>query len=209
MKKRLIHIALLVASAQPLIANAAEISTFADLLYWHVSEETTSNWSNIITPPNSIAMDYTAANIVFDWDFGFRLGFTYEPTCNLWDSRLYWTNFSSGKSLGVSPTGQIITSEFFSGFVSEDIFFNADFNWHININMIDYDASHEFTVGNCLSLRPSIGVKAATVNQTMRAEWDAVLYTSAEKVKHNYYGIGPTFGLEGKWNICNTLFLPS
>lgn len=185
----------------------AALTPFTDLLIWEISEQTSSIWSNITTTPASNVYDYRIQNTDFDWQPGLRVGFLYEPEQKYWDSRLYWTYFSTDRKYKLPAYGQIISPGFFSSFLSLDTFFGVDFDWRIAINMLDYNISHEFPVTDGMSLRPSIGVKAGTIHQHIHVDWDADVYGATEKVKNNFSGIGPTFGMDLKWNFFRNFLL--
>jgi len=209
MKKHLRHIAFILSSSVPWIATAQELSIFGDLLVWHASQQTGATWAQIVTQPTPTQTNFAEPNAAFDWHSGFRAGFLYQPTCDFWDSKLYWTYFSTKTGSLFPVSDQLMVSEFFSGnvFFSGDAFFGSDLSWRLVMNNLDYEASHSFDIGDCFTLRPSIGIKAATINQAVSITWDAIIYQSEEKLKNNFFGIGPTFGIDGKWHIYKGLSL--
>lgn len=207
MKKFLRYSLTLWIGIQSLGAYAAGVSAFGDLLVWHASEETTSIWSSVITtsPPNTT--DFDAKNINFNWDPGFRVGIAYEPVNPFWDTKLSWTHFTTQSRINSPPANQLIIPEFFSGFLSENVFFGSNIDWKLAMNMIDLEASHQFNVTPSFILRPAIGIKGGTIDQTVDTLWNAVLYTSTEKVRNNFSGIGPSFGIDANWNFYHELNL--
>lgn len=202
MKQLIKYIVFLLVSIMPLSAEAYSSSIFAELLVWNASEQTSTSWANVITSPTSNTTDFSPKNVDFNWHHGFRGGFLYEPTCD-WETKLYWTYFAADKNIHYAPAAQIIIPEFFSGFLSGDIFFGANLNWQLVMNTIDFEVRHKFHIGKSLILRPSIGIKAGTINQAINAKWNAVILTSTEKLENNFFGVGPSFGIEGEWNIYN------
>lgn len=181
----------------------AALSSFFDLLLWDLSEETTSVWSTITTTPSTTVHDYQVQNVNFDWKPGFRGGLLYGSDTCFWDSKLYWTYYSTDKKYQIPAYGNIISPEFFSGFLSLDPFFGANIDWRVMFNMIDYNLSHAFSPIDDITLRPAIGIRIGTIHQNIHAYWDADVFNATEKVKNNFSGLGPTFGLDGRWNIYN------
>lgn len=206
MIKQLIFILFILISLlfNPIAAKG--LSPFAELLVLHASQETSSNWATVISGANR-TLDFDATNINFHWSPGFRGGFQYESPCSSWDTKFYWTYFQTKKSNGFSIADQIIIPEFFSGFLSGNFFFGANINWQLVINTLDFELGRKFNISESISLRPSIGLKAATINQAILSRWNAGIYTATEHVKHNYSGVGPCLGIETQWNIYHTLSL--
>lgn len=180
---------------------AAKVTPSIDILVWHPSQETSSFWASIVTDPTANEIVYTPPNNQFNWDPGFRVGLLYSPASNFWDLRLYWTYFSTEKDNNVALGAQIIAPEFFSGFLSKDLFFGANVNWQLIMHTFDLKMSHTFNVGRSFTLCPMVGVKAGTIHQKVNAKWDAAIYESTENVKHHFRGIGPSFGLETLWEF--------
>jgi hypothetical protein len=207
MKKLVKNSLFLLLSLQSITAYASGFSFFADYLNWHASEETGSSWASDITSPRVGAVTFTPENINFNVGPGVRAGVSYEPTSAFWDTRLYWTHYGTKASSDVSRSAQILVPEFFSGFLSDNFFFSGSVNWKIVMNTIDLDISHQFQLAETLALRPLIGIKGATINQTIHSNWDAVIYTSTERVTNDFAGLGPTFGLAATWNIIDSLNL--
>jgi hypothetical protein len=202
MKKLLTNIVFLLMSLLPVSACASGgVSVFAEALEWLPSEQS----SSILTSDISLALPanviFAPKNISFKMSTGFRGGIRYEPEGRFFDTAFFWTYLPSNTSTTFAAASQIVAPEFFSGFASGNFFFGSHFNWNLVMNMFDLQASHAFAVGKSFTLRPALGVKGGTINQTINATWNAVIYTSTEKLTNNFSGLGPTLGLEGKWNF--------
>lgn len=218
MKKLFRNIVFLLIGIQPLSAYATNItdikglSVFGELLYWNASEQTDSVWANDIGFPSTNHVTYSTPNVKFNWSNGFRGGISYEIP-NFWDIKLAWTHMPTSKSINyVAGDNHIITPEFFSGFLSSDTFSSASLKWQIAMNIIDLAINHKFNVSKSLVISPSIGVKEATINQTINTRWNATLFSipifsSTEAVKNNFSGIGPSLGIDGIWNFYKCLSL--
>jgi hypothetical protein len=182
-------------------ANASAFSFFAEPLYWHASEQTASVWSSLITVPQPNTVAFAPKNINFNWDFGFRAGLAYAPSPDVFETSLYGTHFSTQQNIGLRTNAQIVTPEFFSGFLSGNLFFGGAIDWKMVMNTLDVEASHPFDLGDSFFLRPSVGLKGASIDQTIHADWDADIYTSTEKVDHDFWGLGPKLGLQAGFKL--------
>jgi len=202
MKKFHIYLLLLLFSMQPLSAAAKGTTAYAEALVWTISEQPASIWGGVTTLGSTGKISsLTGSNIAFDWNTGFRAGLFYEPESSFWDSKLSWTYYPTTKSMIVPVGGHVLASDFFSGFLSNDIFFGADINWQLAMNMFDLQASHMFNLTRSISIRPSVGIMGGTINQTVNIDWNAIIYTSTERVTNNFFGVGPSFGIDAKWNV--------
>ncbi len=199
---RLTMLLVLLAGCSRAIAQG--VTPFADVLVWHASEETSSVWSSTITTSGSTHA-FSADNAQFDWNAGFRVGFAHQPDEQAWDARLCWTNFGSSAS-AASPVGnQAIVPEFFSGFVSGDagVFDSAALNWDLTFNTIDFEVGRTIAIGEFVSVRPAMGLKAAIIDQKILANWSraSLGMFATERVDHDFRGLGPSFGINGRWIV--------
>ncbi len=189
-----------------LLHQRQSVAPFADVLAWHASEEASSIWSSVVTVnPFNAQTTFAPANVQFNWNAGMRIGIAYVPPEQEWDFKLYWTYFRTSQNLSVAPGGQLVVPEFFSGFLSGDSgsFTSAALTWSLIFNTIDLEAGHEITVGEFLHIRPSMGLKLASIDQTIHALWSdpATSVSATEKVTNNFFGVGPSFGVGGRWDI--------
>jgi hypothetical protein len=164
---RLTLAVVLIASCWPALADG--VTPFCDVLYWHASAEPSSVWSNAAYEHTS----FSAENVQFDWDPGFRVGFGHKLDEQSWDVKLYWTHFRTSQdasvSVGNSQTGAVIP-EFFSGLVSSvvdniPLFNQGSVDWNLTYNTIDLELGRRFAVSESAWLRPSLGIKTAIIQQ--------------------------------------------
>lgn len=186
--------------------NGKRISVFGEYLHWYASEQTDGVWANDIGFPATNHVTYATPNVQFDWSNGFKSGISFAAP-NFWDITLLWTHLPASKSMAYSADAfHLLTPEFFSGYLSGDSFSSAHAKWKILMNTVDLTISHAIHVDKSLVFRPMIGVKQATMNQTIDTEWNATLfsiplYTSTEVVTNHFSGIGPELGINGLWNF--------
>ncbi len=215
MKKLLILIAACLTVSPALSAGTTEIiktkhlTLFGEYLNWYASQQSDAVWANDIGFPATNHVTYATPNLKFNWHSGFRVGAAFAIP-RFWDVTFSWTHTPTSKTMDYSAAPfHIMTPEFFSGYLSGDTFSSAAIHWKIAMDSIDVVLSHAFHATPSLEIKPSMGVKAATINQTLNTRWNNTLFTlpiftSKEVIKNNFSGIGPEFGLEGTWH-----FLPS
>ena len=184
---------------------------FGHLLIWRASEETTSFVSNIITKKTPKSTVFEIKENRFDTDVGFRAGIGHTLEYDAWDTQLYWTHYSTDTTSHIPNTPSTITSEFFAGFmvdfVNGDQILSGRVKWDLQYNMFDWELGRRFCVSNAWSLRPMIGLKAGTINQTIRSRWKVAAgtpktyFTAKENVKNHFSGIGPQLGLNAQWKF--------
>lgn len=195
---------LLIVSAHSVYA---QISPFVNLLYWKSSEETSSIWASKVSQTGQNQNRFSPENLSFGFAPGFRAGFDFLPDKDSWDTKIYWTHFNTQSSDHLAVASQIIAPDFFSGFLSGNLFFGSSINWKIVMNTIDLEESHDFKIGNSFSVRPAFGLKAGSINQKIHTTWDAVIYSSTENVTNNFLGIGPTIGATATWSLIDNFNL--
>jgi Legionella pneumophila major outer membrane protein precursor len=203
------QIGILIILAGATCARGEGVTPFADLLVWHASQETSSAWSSVITPQPSLfppaQSTFTAADVQFDWNAGLRFGFAHEPDEDSWDAKLYYTWFPTAQSVVIRPGNQLVIPETFSGFLSGDTlsFTGGAVDWSLAFNTLDFEAGHEFQISESLFVRPSLGVKGAFIDQKIRTRWSNAVnaHVASERVDHAFRGLGPSFGIGGRWRV--------
>jgi hypothetical protein len=186
--------------------KTSSIKPFAELLLWRASE-TNASWATTISfPGNSVSVIQSSPN--FNTNAGVRAGLIYSP-CDFWDTTLAYTYYATKSNNGVALAPQIVSSLFFSGsfFISGDLYFGGNADWSLTMNMLDFEISHAFQPNSHLSLAPRIGIKTGTINQSININWNAFLYQSTEKLNNDFFGIGPSFGLNAMWHFTPDLSL--
>jgi hypothetical protein len=189
-------------------ALAEGVTPFCDLLYWHASAEPSSVWSNAAYEGSS----FSAENVPFDWNPGFRVGFGHQLNEQAWDVSLYWTYFRTSQDADVSVTNtthNAVVPEFFSGFVGGvGLFSQASLDWTLAYNTIDLEVGRRFAISESAWIRPSMGIKTAFLQQDLHLNYarpDATVpslsLTAEENIAHDFRGIGPSFGIGGGWRL--------
>jgi len=180
----------------------------ADFLYWYPSEEINDIWASVI----SVGVDtssWGAPGFNFTWDYGFRVGTGYDFVYDQWDCALYWTWFRTDTNRSIpSQPNTTISPEFDAAFLTGNSAQSLQGNWSLLFNMFDWELGRSYWVSKGLSLRPFVGVKGGSIRQSIHAHYydltiQNVLTTNSgkEHLKNNFWGIGPSGGVDTKWNI--------
>ena len=181
------------------------IDIFANVLYWRTSE--TIDWAFTIAPNGNFEKT-TYKTISFDWDPGFRVGLGYNMHHDQWDTQIAYTWFQTQAKEHASGA---ITSAFLAARLSLlEPFHTGKISFDLHYNMFDWDLGRRFLVSKSLSLRPYIGAKGGWIDQTLHTKWTTPnflglgsLYSASERVKNNFRGGGPKWGVNGKWILGN------
>lgn len=215
MKKHIKYLLIIFSSLLPLSVfsqtlldtSTRKIEPFVDLLFWRAAE-TNASWGTAISfPANTTDVIQSSPN--FSTQTGIRGGILYSPNDHYIDTKLYYTNYSTQSNNSITPALQIVSSLFFSGsfFISGNLFFGGSANWNLALNMLDFEISHGFHPYDTLTLTPKIGIKGATIDQSIHLNWDAILYQATETLNNDFTGIGPSYGLNANWNFYKELSL--
>ncbi|MBA4032718.1 MAG: hypothetical protein C0478_17765 [Planctomyces sp.] len=193
-------------------AHAGEITPFAEVLIWHASEETSSTWASVVSETPSGSPDprsvFAAQQLDFNWSPGFRVGVNIAPETSNWDWTLALTNFSTSQGAEIPDGDHLVLPEFFSGFVSGDgfSFTTASLDWSIRMTTFDIEAGHDIQVLDDVTIRPVFGLKIASIRQSLQSRWGnpSLGLTAVEDVNHDFFGVGPSFGVGGTWHVPGT-----
>jgi hypothetical protein len=187
-------------------AIAQGVTPFCDMLYWRASEETSAVWSDIVT-----LSSFSAQTMQFDWNPGLRVGFGYQSDEESWDVKFYWTYFRTSQD--ATANGDCIFPQFFSSSVSGNASgFNwGSIDWGLTYNTIDLEVGRKFSIGASAWIRPSMGIKAAIIQQKIQLDLANTGngMNAEENVANDFWGVGPSFGISGAWNLpkCKRLSL--
>lgn len=197
-------------SGLPNLASRTEsgIVFSADFLYWYPSEEVNDIWASVISIGDNTS-SWGAPGFNFTWDYGFRLGTGYDFAYDQWDSAFYWTWFrtQTNRTIPSAPDSEI-SPEFDAAFLSGDAAQSLQGNWSLLFNMFDWELGRNYWVSTGLSLRPFVGVKGGWIRQSIHAHYyDLIIddaptdHSGTEHLKNNFWGIGPSGGVNTKWNL--------
>ncbi len=176
---------------------------FADaaLLYWKAHENGLSF---------TVDSSSKVKNPDFEWDFGFKLGLGYRFPHDKWNLKLQWTSFQTHaddeeKEEVLFPlwTKSVQTAPLFAE--------EAKVHWRLHLGIVDLMLSKCYAVSKSLYLTPEIGLRAGSVRQKYYLEYSGGSFSgSGDEIihmKNKFFGIGPNFGLLGRWAFCKDVSL--
>jgi hypothetical protein len=185
-------------------------SISADFLYWFPSEETSSIWASVISVGDNTST-WGVPGFDFKWSYGFRVGVGYDFTYDQWDTVLSWTWFRMQTSHSIPATSDtVISPEFDAAFLTGDNAESLTVSWGLLFNMLDWELGRSYWVSKDLCLRPFLGIKGGWINQSIHAHYyDLTIKnvltrdTGMEHVKNDFWGVGPSGGVNTKWKVCD------
>ena len=191
------------------------VFVFSDLLFWRAREGSADNWAQ------NIDLGFVNKNIdiygaPFKWNASYRVGIGYKEPEKQWDAVLYYTNFQTSASS--QKNGQIYSAflgNFFVGNtdgISDNgaYYQSGNINWRFYFNNLDFELGKTFAINKIVNLRPFAGLKAAFINQNIYTNWQNPINVSnftqgEETLKNDFWGIGPSIGLNTTWPIYKSL----
>lgn len=203
-------------------ADKTPVTLFADVLYWELREGSDENWGQYITPKGSY-QSATLYDAPFKWDPGFRFGFVYTAPSGVWDTSLYYTHFQTDAS--DSASGHIYSAYLGNFFANNTngknfgpFYDSGKVKWNYRFQTLDFEVGRYFNVDRRLTLRPFAGIKSAIIRQDIDTNWYGPKTTNSsgviipittfthatEKVENNFWGIGPSLGLDTLWPLAES-----
>lgn len=196
--------------------DSSSVDLFADLLVWCAQESGSENWAEVITS-DGLKTHCDVRDIRFDWNAGFRVGLGYGISRDQWDTQFYFTRFHTRGRDHVSSEPGSVFSSFLGNFyvdnptgagISGVAYQRAGVKWTIHFNVLDWELGRNFWVSKALSLRPFVGLKGGWIHQSIHSRWHNPNRTGAEffktgieNLKNNFWGVGPSAGLNTKWDL--------
>ena len=186
----------------------SKVSISADFLAWYASEEVASIWADVVTIGDNTS-SWGAPSFKFKWDCGFRVGIGTDLTYDQWDSVIRWTWFRTDATHTIPFQPNItLGPEFFAAFLSGNTPESMRAKWSLLLNMFDWELGRSYWISQNLSLRPFLGLKGGWIHQSILTHYynltiNKVLTnnTGAERVKNNFWGIGPLGGVNTTWGV--------
>ncbi len=180
----------------------------ASVFSWLASEEVASIWTHAVNVGNPVVL--FTPSFDFKWDYGFRIGIGYNLSHDDWDMICNWSWFDTSATNAVSPKPLTwVFPEFDAAFLSGNSCAEMAVRWDLLFNMFDWGIGKGCWVSQDLFLRPFVGLKGGWIHQSIQATYDHLIkqlvfvtdQLGKEKLKNNFWGIGPLGGIETKWRI--------
>lgn len=172
-----------------------------DLLVWKAKEERleyTTRPEEIESPPN-----FTEAPIVkpdFEWNYGFREKFAYDPWCGEWELYLQWThivNEARGHKQATATEGMFPVWALADDILSVDYVADSKLKWHAATNVLDAIYGYHFRPVSWLTLIPWAGLRSEWIDQKIHVAYTGGIFPVISDnihMKNNFWGMGPVIG---------------
>lgn len=196
------------ASAAPQILGENWFFT-GDMLWWHVNEggnDYAVRYKGDLFSPETKQKDL---KLNFKWNWGFRAGIGTTFDHDRWDLSLNFTWFRADNSAAASPHGgpgviPLLGNPINS--LTPNVASQVKIHWNIRFYNLDLNLGRNYFVSSKLAFHPFIGVKTGWINQNQHVN-SKLFFPEVTQVKtktdNDFWGIGPSAGVEGKWFIGN------
>ena len=203
-------------------ADCRSFDFFATLLYWTAFEVGADSWAEVIITEGSTSSN-TLVPLSFGWDPGFKIGLGYGMEHDQWDTQVYFTWFHTQGDDRISDSPGTVHSTFMGNFwvsnpdgsgLSGPSYQHASIDWTIKFNLVDWELGRNFWVSNSLALRPFVAAKGGWIQQSIHSKWQNPSFDDlqdplpfnigTEKIKNDFWGIGPATGLNTRWHLSST-----
>lgn len=147
-------------------------------------------------------------NLRFAADGGFRVNLGYRLPKQGWDVGVTYTYYRSdaNESTAAPPGGLLYPTLTRPGVI--DSVSTASATAGLTYNVFDADIGRTWNVDEHLALRTFGGIRFASIDTEMQANYDGRLATFAQvRNDASFSGTGPTLGAEARWNVCKCVSL--
>lgn len=195
--------------------NSSSNFIFADWIVWKLSlTGGGENWAQTISPEGK----YRPVKIIgvpFNWSSGYRVGIGHNGSNPHYDAVIYYSHY---QTTGDSDASGVVYSAFTGNYFENNprdrngifgpTYTNASMEYHFSYNTFDFELGRKFIIDPILTLRPFVGLKTAFINQDMDTTWHnptpANFKTATEDLKNDFWGIGPSVGINSTWPVYST-----
>lgn len=196
------------------VRGSWDIYADASFIYWQPTQE---NMELGITNTHATAATTGIQGNVVNMDFSFKPGFKVGMGMNFdhdnWDGRAEYTWFHSSHRASTNGPGGTNSGVFLAfgapnGTAATQPYNTVSQNWHLNMDIADFDLGRWYYSGTRLSVRPAVGVRADWIRQRLNNSAVNDLSTSAGAVDTMTYtarttswGLGPKVQLDANWMV--------
>ena len=191
------------ASASPQILGMDWFLS-ADLLFWHANEGGTDYAVLFKNAPYGSTAKAHTHTLNFGWDVGFRAGIGTYLNHDQWDLYANFTQFQTDKSSSTSLHDGAFIIPLLGPILgdSRNQASQVKIGGNIVFYNLDFNLGRHYFVSRKLAFHPFIGIKSAWIAQHIHTQASLVSPTTDVlhlNIKNDFWGIGPTLGIDGKW----------
>ncbi|MBS0653775.1 MAG: hypothetical protein JSR39_09685, partial [Verrucomicrobia bacterium] len=205
------------ASARPNLSKGAGLILSGDFLYWQAEEGGLSyglqSENHTILPllrrsTPFQGVDGKVSRIQPEYEPGYRLSMAYQLPYDQWDLSLSWARYQSSSHDHISQKADQVVFPYWLSLNFAPLAQNAKANWTLNYNTLDFDLGRMFYLGRDFSIKPTLGFKAAWIEQTLTVLYGNVVFSTnnatpnvRSKNRCTFQGYGVDLGLDGNWKL--------
>lgn len=193
-----------------------DIYVDASFIYWQPVEENLevgfANTTVQVAGAFPTGTSGSMVNMGASYKPGFKVGLGGNFDYDSWDTHLEYTwfhNTNSQSSTQVAGSGQLFRTQGnpFTA-VTNNFYDSVSSKWHLKMDIADWDVGRWGYVGTKLTYRPSVGVRADWIRQSLNTTYTraaavggAAADVDAIRQKTSSWAIGPKVGLDSNWNL--------
>lgn len=179
--------------------------TQASLLYWQAEEDGLSYAINS-TSMSSLSPDAKTLKPVFEWDFGFNLGFGYRVPHDRWQLLIQFTSLQTHCDAEKTASEDRVFFPVWIAPTPTTLFASeVKMHWRLHFALIDALLSKPYTATQSLTLTPQMGVRWASSRQKFNIAYRGGNFPLGEDVlirmKNKFQGLGPYASLTGEYSL--------
>jgi opacity protein-like surface antigen len=187
----------------------------ASFIYWQAIQENMepTGWSAPFTLTVG-GNDLARVNMGFKYKPGFKVGAGMSFDYDNWDVAVEYTRLhgtyhraatldSALTTAGYSYRPQQWANAFNAPASGAPLTQSFNATWKLNLDFLDIDLGRWYYEGTQVTFRPSIGMRAAWINQHRHANYSSTLvaFNIYDIEKTSSWGIGPRLGVDANWMI--------
>lgn len=177
--------------------------THAAIFYWQAHEEGLSYAVKSLST-NKLAPKSKIINPEFEWDFGFQLGIGYRIPHDRWNLELQFSSFQTHADEEKEQDGQVLFPVWQKAAAAGPFFSEiTKMHWRLHLGLVDLMLSKCCEMTKSLFLIPQMGIRVGSIRQKYSVEYSGGNFLMDEFIhmKNKYFGIGPSVGILGKWQL--------
>ncbi|MGD2169393.1 MAG: Lpg1974 family pore-forming outer membrane protein [Chlamydiota bacterium] len=190
------------APAQVKVTNAWKLFVQGSFIYWQAREEGLE--IALENPTNSTLLPSVSSSLLttcFKYKPGFKvaLGYRYkfdQMVGKIEYTRVYQTTRFKAAANTVSD-GSLRPIWLNSSNTAQASSVNS--KWKLHLDILDGSFSSKYMVGRWLNFKPFFGVRAAWIDQKLKANYFITSFFVKSSSKSNSWGIGPNVGINSDW----------
>lgn len=165
-----------------------------DFLYWEASEQGLEYAVEVSTNAQFQPKKMHWKHPHFEWDPGFRLGFSYFLRDHQWDISLMWTRLNTKSTSHASMNSSHFLEQLWTPSPYGIDARKASAKWHLDYNTIDFLLSSPYKMNPHFIFTPAFGLRGLFINQDFKVKYAGGDFDADDPItlhaKNNYHAIG-------------------